>query len=293
MANHIKNERWVYVIEGENGNSARVKDLLLMGYDHFSKAMPLTNHVHEDAYEFVYVDQGAVDWEIGDETYHTNAQQVIHTSPGERHRAKFDYIGPSTIWWMIIRDPAQNKEWFGLQEEERQIFVNWMQNCPRIQLVSKDVVVYFKQLKQLLQNQSTVLLDFQLRHYVMEILLHLFHHSQLVVHSPNMHTYTQQLKDRLQQNPSARYSIEQLAKEFGLSESHFYRVFRETNGQSPIVCMERVRIDCASQMLKESKMSITDIAMELGFKTSQHFATVFKKMIGVTPKAWRKQNMQR
>lgn len=57
--------------------------------------------------------------------------------------------------------------------------------------------------------------------------------------------------------------------------------------------MERVRIDCASQMLKESKMSITDIAMELGFKTSQHFATVFKKMIGVTPKAWRKQNMQR
>lgn len=58
MANYIKNERWVYVIEGENGNSARVKDLLLMGYDHFSKAMPLTNHVHEDAYEFVYVDQG-------------------------------------------------------------------------------------------------------------------------------------------------------------------------------------------------------------------------------------------
>ncbi|MFD0620237.1 helix-turn-helix domain-containing protein [Paenibacillus sp. GCM10027629] len=290
MKDHTKNERWVYILEGEHGPAARVKDLVLLGYDHFSKATPLTDHVHEDAYEFVYVDQGAVDWEVGSENHHTNAQHVIHTSPGERHRASFDYIGPSTIWWIIIRDPAREKEWFGLQEKEHQTFIKWIQSCPRIQLVSKDVVVYFKRLKQLLQQQNTELLEFQLRHYIMEILLHILHHPQLVVQSQNMHTYTQQLKERLLQNPSARYAIGQLAGEMGLSESHFYRVFRETNGQSPTAYMERVRMDYACQLLKESKMSITDVAMELGFKTSQHFATVFKKMIGLTPMAWRKQN---
>lgn len=290
MVDRTKNERWVYIIDEEHGPAARVKDLVLLGYDHFSKAELLTEHVHEDAYEFVYVDQGAVDWEVGGEFHHTSAQHIIHTRPGERHRASFDYIGPSTIWWIIVRDPAQHKEWFGLHEEERHTFVKWMQNCPRIQWVSNDVVVYFERLKQLIMQQNTELLEFQLRHYVMEILLHMLHHPQLVVQSQNMHAYTQQLKERIQQNPSARYAIGQLAEEMGLSESHFYRVFRETNGQSPTAYMERVRMDYACQVLKESKMSITDIAMELGFKTSQHFATVFKKLIGVTPRVWRKQD---
>ncbi|WP_211749351.1 helix-turn-helix transcriptional regulator [Paenibacillus sp. Marseille-Q4541] len=290
VAEHIKNERWVHFVDWELGPASRVKDLVLLGYDHFNKATPLTSHIHEDAYEFVYVDQGAVDWEVGEESHRTNAQHIIHTRPSELHRASFDYIGPSTIWWMIIRDPAREKDWFGLQEEERQIFVRWMQSCPRIQLVSKDVVIYFKRLKELLQQQGTELLEFQIRHYVLELLLHILHHPQHVIQSPNMHNYTELLKERLQQNPIERYSIGQLAKEMGLSESHFYRVFRETNGQSPTSYMERVRMDYACQILKESKMSITDIAMELGFKTSQHFSTVFKKVIGVTPKAWRIQN---
>ncbi|WP_195575064.1 helix-turn-helix transcriptional regulator [Paenibacillus sp. 1001270B_150601_E10] len=292
MTEHIKNERWVYFADWERSPATRVEDLLLLGYDHFSKATPLTSHKHEDAYEFVYVDQGAVDWEVGEEFHRTNAQHIIHTRPGEQHRASFDYIGPSTIWWMIIRDPAQHIEWFGLQEEERQTFVRWMQNGPRVQLVSKDIVIYFKRLKQLLQQPCTELLEFQLRHYVLELLLQILHHPQHIVQSPNMNTYTQQLKVRLQQNPADRYAIEQLAEEMGLSQSHFYRVFRETNGQSPTSYMERIRMDYACQMLTESKMTITDIAMELGFKTSQHFSTVFKKMIGMTPKAWRKQHTQ-
>lgn len=95
MSDHTKSERWVYAVDLEQGPAARVKDLVLMGYDHFSKAMPLTSHVHENAYEFVYVEQRSVVWEVGGEFHKTNAQHIIHTRPGEHHRAGFDYIGSS------------------------------------------------------------------------------------------------------------------------------------------------------------------------------------------------------
>ncbi|WP_313639870.1 AraC family transcriptional regulator [Paenibacillus sp.] len=287
MTDAIKSERWVYFIDWEEGPAAHVKDLVLLGYDHFSRAMPLTSHVHEEAYEFVFIEQGTVVWEVNGQIYPTSAQHIIHTRPGERHRASFDYIGPCTIWWINVRDPLQHANWFGLDDAERQIFAQWIQRCPRIQLVSKEIVDYFKRVKQLINQQDTELVEFQIRHGVLEILQRILHHTPLNALSHDMQAYTLELKTRLEQNPSERYTIGQLASEIGLSESHFYRVFRETNGQSPTAFMDRIRMDCACHMLEESKLSITDIAMELGFKTSQHFATVFKKLIGVTPKAWR------
>ncbi|MGE7826636.1 helix-turn-helix transcriptional regulator [Paenibacillus sp. NPDC093718] len=74
------------------------------------------------------------------------------------------------------------------------------------------------------------------------------------------------------------FSTSQLAAELCLSESYFSRVFRDTAGQSPASYMERARMDLACRLLVQSPASITDIAHDLGYKTSQHFATVFKEV---------------
>ena len=79
----------------------------------------------------------------------------------------------------------------------------------------------------------------------------------------------------------------ELARAANVSESHLYRLFRGVHGMPPAEFIERTRIDRACRLLLESSMSVTELALELGFKTSQHFATVFKKYKGVTPSAWR------
>jgi AraC family transcriptional regulator, L-rhamnose operon regulatory protein RhaS len=44
----------------------------------------------------------------------------------------------------------------------------------------------------------------------------------------------------------------------------------------------------AKQNLRSSQSSIIDIALELGFSSSQYFATVFKKIVGISPKDYRR-----
>lgn len=282
----INNERWVYQ-HGNHSKLVQLAEFVMLGYDRFTKATPLSDHIHEQDYEMVYIEQGAVNWEVNGESYHTRAQQLFRTWPGERHRASFNYIEPCTIWWIIIKDPIRCSDWFSLKGEEREQFNRILQQQPRIISVDRAIAASFRHLRRIIESTEITLLEYQVRHYILDILLQLVRSSLTSNHSPDIHDFTISLASRIEANPALRLSTEQLAATFGLSESHFYRVFRETNGISPASYMERVRMDCACRILLESSTSITDIALDLGFKTSQHFATVFKKYIGMTPKAWR------
>jgi AraC-like DNA-binding protein len=58
-------------------------------------------------------------------------------------------------------------------------------------------------------------------------------------------------------------------------------------GMAPGAWYTRRRIERAQERLREGGRAITEVAHELGFSSSQHFATVFKRHTGLTPGAWR------
>ena len=68
----------------------------------------------------------------------------------------------------------------------------------------------------------------------------------------------------------------------GVSVSHLITLFRKSTGETPHQFLLARRIERAEALLRSSDRSITDIAMDLGFSSSQHFATAFKKKKGVT-----------
>ena len=84
-------------------------------------------------------------------------------------------------------------------------------------------------------------------------------------------------------------SIGQMAKVAGLSTSSFHRKFWDVVGVTPKDYIVRKRIETARDMLKQTDISIIDIAMQCGFSTSQYFATVFRRYTGFTPSEYRKQ----
>ena len=77
----------------------------------------------------------------------------------------------------------------------------------------------------------------------------------------------------------------------GLSRSSLYRKLQSATGLSPSKYLQKVRLHIASKMLEETDKSIQEIADTAGFVNSAHFATVFKKQYGVSPSAWREQNI--
>jgi transcriptional regulator GlxA family with amidase domain len=82
--------------------------------------------------------------------------------------------------------------------------------------------------------------------------------------------------------------MEDAAKAAGLSESHFRRWFQKEVGFNPADYMMYRRVEIAKDKLRAGDMSVTKIAMELGFSTPAYFTAVFRKRTGLTPTQYRR-----
>ncbi|NOY00226.1 MAG: AraC family transcriptional regulator [Verrucomicrobia bacterium] len=88
-------------------------------------------------------------------------------------------------------------------------------------------------------------------------------------------------------------SIRGLAELTGLSLSQFDRRFKELFQMTPSNYIHRVRVNAARSMLEKSGESIGEIAVECGFYDQSHFTKRFKRVIGMSPSAYRKQYGQK
>jgi AraC-like DNA-binding protein len=59
---------------------------------------------------------------------------------------------------------------------------------------------------------------------------------------------------------------------------------------TPIQYLTQIRIRVSVQLLITSELSVSEIANQVGFRSSNYFSKVFKKLIGVTPGSYRKYN---
>jgi AraC-like DNA-binding protein len=79
-----------------------------------------------------------------------------------------------------------------------------------------------------------------------------------------------------------------LAKLISVSPSYFSTLFKEKTGDSPMQYLLCLRIDRAKQLLRNTKMSVNDIAPKVGFTDSFYFSRMFTKEAGLSPRNFRK-----
>lgn len=78
-------------------------------------------------------------------------------------------------------------------------------------------------------------------------------------------------------------TVAELAARVHVSESHLHHLFKSELGQTPIAYRNELRISHASQLISNEKLSIGEIAEQVGFSTTAHFRKVFKNITGTTP----------
>ena len=86
-----------------------------------------------------------------------------------------------------------------------------------------------------------------------------------------------------------RISLAAVAAAAGLSPMHFAARFRLATGQRPHHYILRARIEHAKALLASSERSVVQVAGDAGFRTQAHFTTIFKRLTGATPCAWRRE----
>ncbi len=86
-------------------------------------------------------------------------------------------------------------------------------------------------------------------------------------------------------------SINELLAVSHYSHRHFIRLFSATYDTTPQQYILKIRIRHACVMLRECKLSVTEIATRCGFNDSNYFCRIFKKNMGITPSAYRKSTI--
>lgn len=82
-------------------------------------------------------------------------------------------------------------------------------------------------------------------------------------------------------------TVDKLARETGMSPSHFARVFKETLGTTPMQFVMAYRVEQSIKMMEDPTRPLGDIALACGFSDQAHFTRSFKQLTGQTPRAHR------
>ncbi len=98
------------------------------------------------------------------------------------------------------------------------------------------------------------------------------------------------IRRQIEDNLGSRICISDLANLVGLSPSHFFRAFRETFGAAPMAYVIRMRITRAQQLMLRSASPLSQVALECGLCDQAHFTRMFRRVVGMTPRQWRRDN---
>jgi len=91
----------------------------------------------------------------------------------------------------------------------------------------------------------------------------------------------------VEDNLGAALSVESIARTVGTSAFHFAHAFRAATGLPPHRYLMQRRMEHAKSLLRETDLSLTEIALRVGYSSSSHFCVGFLNLTRTTPSRYR------
>jgi AraC family transcriptional regulator len=96
--------------------------------------------------------------------------------------------------------------------------------------------------------------------------------------------------DMLHSDLKGTLGLQAVALECGLSVSRFAKAFRVSFGMPAHRYLITQRIHVAQVLMRQTRLALTDIALEAGFTDQAAFSRTFSSLVGTTPSAWRREH---
>ncbi|MEA2673492.1 MAG: hypothetical protein QOI92_684 [Chloroflexota bacterium] len=94
-------------------------------------------------------------------------------------------------------------------------------------------------------------------------------------------------RDLIDLRYAERLDLTALAREAGYSKFHFARAFAAAYGETPRAYLTRRRLERAKTLLRVANLSVTEICLLVGFESLGSFSSLFRRVVGETPSAYR------
>lgn len=273
-------------------------DLTEKGFEHVSRIgkyaylaarRQLDRHVHPNMVEICYCDRGQQVYEVGRKKYQIKGGDVFVTFPGEPHSTGNLPEGKGVLYWLQIKIPNNKTSFLDHRNEYAEALIDALVGLPvRHFKGASSMKKVLESVLDLLQRENTALNRLIVYNKLTNLLLTVIKCATAGKRRSVHAVRIVDVKRYIEENLDVNLSIETLAARENLSESHFKGWFKKEMGITPMDYVARRRIEKAKQLLiNEPSVSITQIAFDLGFSSSQYFATVFKQYTGIRPSEFR------
>lgn len=243
-------------------------------------------HAHNH-YELYFLINGERNYFIGNGIVHVQAGDVVFVPKHIIHKTTSVSSSGHERFLINFTDKYFDES---LKNEILKIFKNYYLSIPEKYLKkAEDIFFRISEEYKSMDKYSPILLKSYLTEFF-ALLIRSDTTSVLVNESENKtEKHIKKVLDAINNDMSAEMTVDIAANIAGFSKSYFEKSFRQLTGFTFIDYLNTMRLLHAQKLLSETKKSVTDIAFECGFNSSNYFTTVFKKFTGTTPLKFRKK----
>lgn len=244
-----------------------------------------------------YIIEGKFTWKIDTQNPVLYPGDLAIILPGQIFGGEKDFLDIGSLAWLTLKvrnlgntGKAEIGNWINLSaSESRTIGKVLVLNNNPILAPLKEAGVIFHEIQQEIVGQQIGYIT-----RVNQLLAELFIiiARQLTRQNNSGRDFPQtfmKLEQSLRSNLAHQWTVEEMAALVGLGTTAFAEKVKNYSGFSPLNYLINIRISEAIKLLKKPSVNMTDIALDTGFYSSQHFATTFKKLTGYTPSEFRKK----
>ncbi len=250
----------------------------------------VTPHWHDET-EIIYVLDGEISISVNGNRYSGKKGDIFVVNNGEIHEILSGYNGAAYDAFVFdlksmlfaAEDLAQKKSLEPVNSGEVLFKNKISDNCKM-----REILEHIKDINE----NHTYSYTLMTKALILQFIAMLFDDKQYCeekINSAKENKYALQKKiiTYIRENLSSRITLDETARRFNMSSKYFCRFFKNNFHKTLVEYITSVRMEKALELLSDTDMSVTDIALECGFSNMSYFAQTFRTSVGISPREYR------
>lgn len=277
------------------GYEIGVPEIFRFGYAQFQSSVATSDDwAHHQGAELVFLLEGDACWELEDDFLVPLSAGQCALFPSQlKHRITNGIYPPCASFWMVMTAANEQIRPAMLTDSNRTLFESALGRSGLTRPISEQGLNSISSVIRIMKDKriysGAPLLISELRAHLHLIMVETWKAHETSPGNEAPDELVQKVLEIIHDDVNEWPQVSVLAQRLGCTRGHLHAVFRREVGMAPSDYVQRLRIKKACEWLSDGALSITDIAHDMGFASSQHFSRTFRKYLGLTPTDYRGQ----
>ncbi len=253
-------------------------------------------HWH-DEFEIIYVRSGFLTVSISGESYIGKTGEAFVVSPGNLHLmgSQSDTVDYYTFLFPLKYISFRTDDMLDEKLLEP-LNSGHLMICPRVKDTAKELCEQLIKIYEAKNDESESKITTQVKTKIilLQFILEMWKKGFVIENDTSgRNTVEKEMVSYIQQNFTGKISLREFGEQFHLSEKYISRYFKEHFHITLSQYVTYLRLEHAKQLLQDTDIPVTDVAMQSGYQNVSYFIRSFQKAYAVSPLKYRKNNYSR